>query len=230
MMLGTIINIITVIAGTAVGVVFRSKMPQKIIQTVFKSLGLFTIFFGFSMALKSEEYLVMIFSLAIGAIIGEGIDLEKYLDNFSESIKKRTKQTGTKFNEGLITAFLLFCTGPMTILGAIEDGLGNPPNLLYMKSVLDGFASVALAAALGIGVGFSIIPLFIYQGGLTLLAVFLGNFLPEIIIMQITAIGGILLIGMAINMLEIGKVKVVNMLPALVLMPLISYVVDLKLF
>lgn len=226
-MFGTIVNVITIIIGTSIGVLFKRKLPEKIIHIIFQALGLFTLFFGIAMSLKSENYLVIIFSLALGAIIGQLIDIEKYITKLSEKIKKRAKVDSSTFNEGLITAFLLFCTGPMTILGAIDEGLRSNSELLLTKAVLDGFASIALASALGIGVGVAIIPLFIYQSSITLAAIFLGNFLPENLIIEISAIGGILLIGMAINMLEIKNIKVINMLPAIVIMPVLSYFISI---
>jgi len=121
-----------------------------------------------------------------------------------------------KFTEGLVTAFLLWCMGSMTILGAMEEGFGNHPNLLLAKSVLDGFSSIALSASMGIGVMFAAIPLLIYQGGLTLLASLLGDFVSDAVIAEITAAGGLLLIGLGIDILEIKKLKILNMLPALV--------------
>ncbi len=225
-MIGTIINVITVILGTSIGVLFRSKLPEKVIKIIFQALGLFTLVFGIAMSLKSSNYLVMVFSLALGAIIGEMLDIEKWVNRMSEKVKKKAKIEGSSFNEGLITAFLLFCTGPMTILGAMDEGLRSDYNLLLTKSVLDGFASMALASALGIGVGFSIIPLFLYQASLTIAAMFLGNFLPDNLIIEISAIGGILLIGMAFNMLEIKQIKVINLLPAIIIMPILAYLVS----
>ncbi len=225
-MIGTIINVVTVLIGTLIGVLFKSKLPEKLVKIIFQALGLFTLFFGIANSLKSENYLVIIFSLVLGAIVGQTIDIERYLTIFSEKVKQKANLNSSTFNEGLITAFLLFCTGPMTILGAIDEGLRANSDLLLMKSVLDGFAAVALASALGIGVGFSIVPLFLYQAALTLAAMFLGNFLPENIINEIAAIGGILLIGMGINMLEIKNIKVINLLPAIIIMPILAYLVS----
>ena len=225
-MLGTLVNVGTVIIGTFIGISFRSKLPDKVLKIIFQSLGLFTLAFGIAMSLKSENYLVIVFSLVIGGIIGQIIDIEAFLNKVSDKVQKKAKLESSTFNEGLITAFLLFCTGPMTILGAIDEGLRSNSDLLLMKSVLDGFAAIALTSALGIGVGFSIIPLFLYQGALTFAAMFLGNFLPESLIIEITAVGGILLIGMGINMLEIKKIKVINLLPAIIIMPILAYLVS----
>jgi len=222
-MIGTIINSAAIIAGGLIGLFFHSRLPEKITKIVFQGLGLVTLFIGFSMAIESNNYLIIISSIVIGSIIGEAIDIDKFINIIADKIKTLTKQNNNKFSEGLITAFLLYCIGSMTILGAIEEGLGNEPNLLLAKSVMDGFSSIALAAAMGIGVIFSIIPLIIYQGGLTLLAAYAGDYFSSIIITELTSVGGILLIGLGISILEIKKIKVVNMLPALLVVVILAW-------
>jgi len=151
------------------------------------------------------------------------LDLEKMIDVLAEKMKKKIKIKDEKFSEGLLTAFLLFCMGSMTILGAFEEGMKNDPSLLITKAVMDGFAAIALASAFGIGVGFSVVPLLIYQGGLTLFAGYLGGFFSEVMISELTAVGGTLLIGLGINILEIKKIKIFNILPALILVVLFSW-------
>jgi len=214
-MLGTIVNVGTVLLGSALGLLLHRHLPEKITKIVFQGIGLFTLFLGFSMATKTSNFLIMIFSIVLGSIIGQLLSIDTALDNFSNRLKNRVGSENDKFSEGLITAFLLFCMGSMTILGAFEEGLGNPPNLLYAKSMLDGFSSIALSAGLGIGVIFSAIPLLIYQGGLTLFAGWLGEFFSEIVINEMSAVGGLMLIGLGINILEIKRIKVINMLPGL---------------
>ncbi len=216
-MTGTFLNVITVLIGSAIGMLLKSKLPERLTKTVFQSLGLFTLALGFIMALKAGDYLIIVFSLVIGAIIGEILDLEKMINHLAGKMKKKIKIKDEKFSEGLLTAFLLFCMGSMTILGAFDEGMKGDPTLLITKSVMDGFAAMALASAFGIGVGFSVIPLLIYQGGLTIFASYLGGFFSEIMINELTAVGGILLIGLGINILEIKKIKIFNILPALVL-------------
>lgn len=216
-MIGTLINVSTVIAGTAIGMLLKSKLPDKLIKTVFQAIGLFTLALGVMMSLKINNFLVVVFSLVLGAIIGELIDLEESMTKFSDSLKKKVKVGGERFSEGLLTAFLLFCMGSMTILGAFDEGMKGDTTLLITKSVMDGFAAIALSSALGIGVGFSIVPLLIYQGGLTIFAGYLGEFFSETMINEMTAVGGILLIGLGINILEIKKMKIFNILPALLL-------------
>ena len=221
-MLGTIINILTVTAGSFVGILIHKRLPGKIITIAFQGIGLFTIVLGLSMALKTTSYLFMVISIVSGAILGELIDIDRHFTRLSEFLKKKLKFKNEKFSEGFITAFLLFCMGSMTIIGAIEEGLGGTPELLLAKSVLDGTAAVALAATLGIGVLFSIVPLFIYQGGLTLLAGLIGPFFSDLIILELSAVGGIMLIGLGLNILELKKIKIMNMLPALIIIVILT--------
>lgn len=214
-MTGTLVNVATVLLGSILGIILKSRLPEKLTKTVFQALGLFTLALGFIMAIKAQNYLVIVFSLVLGAIIGELIDLELITDQFSEKIKNKIKIKDEKFSEGMLTAFLLFCMGSMTILGAFDEGMKGDTTLLITKSVMDGFAAMALASAFGVGVSFSVIPLLIYQGGLTIFAAYLGKFFSELMITEMTALGGILLIGLGINILEIKKIKIFNILPAL---------------
>jgi hypothetical protein len=215
-MIGTLINAGTVIVGSCLGLWLHTRLPRRITVIAFQVIGLFTLFVGFSMALKTANFLIMIFSGVIGAIIGELCKIDLGIDRFGEGIKVHLKSQNDKFSEGFVTAFLLFCMGSMTILGAFEEGLGDKPNLLLAKSLLDGFSSMALAAGLGVGVLLAVIPLLIYQGGLTLLAGLLGNVLTAPVVNEMTAVGGLLLIGLGLTILEIKTIKVINMLPALV--------------
>ncbi len=221
---GTLINAGTVILGSIIGLILHRRLPEKITTIVFQGIGLFTLFLGFTMAAKTNHYLIMIFSIVIGSIIGQLLSIDSALDRFSNYLKQKVRSDNDKFTDGLITAFLLFCMGSMTILGAFEEGLGGRPNLLLSKSILDGFSSVVLSAGLGIGVIFSVIPLLIYQGGLTLFAGWLGEFFNEIVINEMSAVGGLILIGLGINILEIKKIKVVNMLPGLVIAVILAYI------
>ncbi|MBU4446595.1 MAG: DUF554 domain-containing protein [Candidatus Marinimicrobia bacterium] len=223
-MLGTIVNAGTVILGSIIGLMLHKRLPEKITTIVFQGIGLFTLFLGFTMAAKTNHYLIMIFSIVIGSIIGQLLSIDSALDRFSDYLKQKVRSDNDKFTDGLITAFLLFCMGSMTILGAFEEGLGGRPNLLLSKSMLDGFSSVALSAGLGIGVIFSVIPLLIYQGGLTLFAGWLGEFFNEIVIDEMSAVGGLILIGLGINILEIKEIKVVNMLPGLLVAVILAYI------
>jgi uncharacterized protein len=222
-MLGTIINVAAVIGGTTIGVLIQTRLPKRVIEIVFQVMGLFTLMLGFMMALKMQHFMIGIVSLVLGSIIGELIGLEKYMNRFSAWIKRKVKIKNDKFSDGFVTAFLLYCMGSLTILAAIEEGIKSDLDLMLMKSLMDGVSSVALASALGIGVGFSAIPLLIYQGGLTLLAGSVASFFTDPIINELSAVGGILLIGLGINILEIKKLRILNMIPALIIVVILTY-------
>ena len=217
------INTATVMAGSLVGLLIHSKLPPRIIAITFQGIGLFTVFIGFFMAQKTQNPLVMILSIVLGAILGEGIDLGKYLERFSAFLKTNVRSSDERFSEGLMTAFLLFCMGSMTIMGAIEEGMGQPPKLFFAKSVLDGFSAIALSTTFGVGVLCSALPLLIYQGGLTLLFAGVLHNLPAAVIGEISAVGGLLLIGLGLTILEIKTIKILNMLPALLIAGILAY-------
>lgn len=222
-MQGTLINAGAVVAGSLLGLMLNKKMPKRISSIAFQGIGLFTLFLGVKMACEAKQILLMIFSIVSGSILGELIDIDKYLSKFSEFLRHKLKSSNTKFSEGLITSFILFCVGSLTILGAIEEGLGNEPTLLMAKSVLDGFSSIALASTLGIGVLFSAIPLLIFQGSITVFAGILQNFLNEAVVTELSAVGGLLLIGLSLTLLDIKKIKVTNMLPSLIIIVVLAY-------
>ena len=227
MPLGTIINVLAVILGSFLGLCLKSRIPPKIHQRVFQGIGLATLLIGLQMALKVENLILLIFSILFGAIVGEALDLEKRLDTLAEILKKKLKSQSSSFTQGLITAFLIFCIGSLTILGALDEGIRGDHTLLLAKSTLDGFTSIALAATYGLGVMFSVIPMLIYQGTITLLARQFQNLFTPILINQLTAVGGILILGLGLNLLEIKQIKVTNMLPALLFVfafkPLLSH-------
>ena len=223
-MIGTLINFCTVIIGSLIGLKIKNKLPNRIIKTVIQSIGLFTIFIGIYMAIKTSNILIIIISIFIGSIIGELINIEKYINKFAEKLKDKISIKNEKFSEGFITAFLLYCIGSMTIIGAIEEGLlGRTSNILISKSILDGFSSIILASTMGIGVLFSAFPLLVFQGGLTIFAGSLKNIFTEIMINETTAVGGLILIGLGINILEIKKINIINMLPSLIIVIILSF-------
>ncbi|MGD2247376.1 MAG: DUF554 domain-containing protein [Candidatus Methanofastidiosia archaeon] len=223
-MQGTLVNVAAVIIGSVIGVVIHSKLPKRIIDITFQGIGLFTLVLGISMAVKTSNFLLMIVSIVTGSVIGELLDIEKAVNIFSEKIKSKAKLKDDTFSEGFITASLLYCTGSMAILGAIEDGLKGEPHLLLAKSVLDGVTSIILASSLGVGVLFSAVPLLVYQGGITICAGLLQPVFTEGIITELTAVGGLLLVGLGITLLEIKQVKIMNMLPSLVVVIILAYV------
>lgn len=233
-MIGTLANTGAIIVGSAVGMMIHSRLPQKMVNIVFQGIGLFTFVIGISMSLRSSNMILIIVSIVAGSLIGQGIDIDKYLRRFADYLQRKGKQiettqstdktdTANRFNEGFITATMLFCVGSMSILGSIEDGMGQSPNLLLTKSIMDGISSIALASSFGICILFSSIPVLIYQGGLTLFAAFIMRYMSEAMIADLTAVGGILLIGLAINILKIKEINVTNMLPSLLIIVILSW-------
>lgn len=225
---GTLFNVFTVVVGSLLGLLIRSRLPKGMTALVFQALGLFTLFLGVYLGFKTEgNWLVIVFSLVLGSIAGYSLKLDSRINSFGDFLKNKFKSDNAQFTEGLVTAFLLFCVGPMAIMGAIEDGLGRSWNLLFTKSVMDGFSSMALASGFGAGVLLSVVPMFLFQGSISLFAIYLEPFLSESMINELTAVGGILLIGLAFNILEVKKVGVLNMLPALLFVPLMIWLTDL---
>ncbi len=222
---GTLANVGTVLVGGTVGILLRGKMPENCRTIVFQGLGLCTLVIGMSMALKVQSPLPMIFSVVFGGIIGELAKLEDQFQKGATWLKNKLKSDNAMFTDGMIMAFLIFCVGPMTILGSFDEGLRQDPTLLYTKSMLDGFAAIALAATYGFGVVCSVIPLLIYQLALTFFAASLQSIFTEPIIAQLTATGGILILGIGINLLDIKAIRIANLLPALVLVVLLSMII-----
>jgi uncharacterized protein len=216
MPIGTLVNVLTVVLGSTIGLLLRKNFPKNIQAIIFECVGLATLVLGMQMALQVENFLILIFSLILGGILGELMHLQAWMERWGDTLKTKIKVKDARFTEGLITAFLIFCVGSMTIMGALNEGLSGDRELLLIKSILDGFTSIALASVYGLGVLFSIVPLFLLQAGLTLLAVPLQGLLSAMIINQLTAVGGTLILGIGLSLLELKRVKTVNMLPGLV--------------
>lgn len=214
----TFYNVLFVLIGGSLGLLLQSVLTDEIQEMVLQAVGLGTILIGIKMALRLPNgyMLIFIFSMIIGGVFGEIIHLDDFLNGLSTQLKDIAGSEDSQFTEGLITAFLLFCVGSMTIVGAIEEGLKGDRNLLYVKTTLDGFTSIALAATYGVGVLFSVIPLLLVQGGLTLLARSLRSFFNEEVLDLISAVGGILIIGISIKLLKLGNINLENLLPAIV--------------
>ncbi len=223
-MIGTIINSIAIILGCFVGLLLKGYFPERISIILFQGIGLITLTLGVQMAILAKDILLIILSLLMGGIIGEMIDIEKRLDNVGNKIKLLFKQQKGKerFTEGFITASLLYCVGSMAVMGAIEEGINGNPGILLAKSALDGISSIIFASSLGIGVLFSAIPVFLYQGTITKVAFFVKNWITADIINEMTAVGGILIIGLSLNILELKKIKTANLLPSLLIIILLT--------
>ncbi len=226
-MKGTIVNVITVIIGSALGMILQGRLSERFKEIVLQAIGLFTILIGITMVGKSQNFIEIFISLILGGLTGEALRLDTGLNNLMERVKKRISPNSPHFVEGFITATLVFCVGAMTVVGSIQEGLTGDATLLYTKSIMDGITSLTLASGLGIGVMMSAISVFLIQGGLTLLGSRLQFLTQEIYINNLTGLGGILIIGIGFELLSIKKIKVLNLLPSLVYLPIILYLAQL---
>lgn len=224
-MLGTWVNTLTVLAGSLIGMAIGNRLPERIRKIVFTALALMTLGIGVSMVIRGSRPLIIIGSIVLGGIIGELIDIERQLERFASWLQTRVRVGGGNFVRGFVTASLLFCVGPMTVVGSIQDGLSGDSTILVTKAIMDGFASVALAATTGIGVMFSTITVLVVQGGLSLLGKSLSALTEPQALDQLTGVGGLLIIALAIRMLEIKDIRVGNLLPALVIVALLVVLV-----
>jgi uncharacterized membrane protein YqgA involved in biofilm formation len=213
---GTIANVATVIVGGLLGCIAGSRLGRRFSEAAFRGIGLFTLVIGMSMALRTGSFLILAFSCISGSLAGEALQVDAGLRRLGTALGRRLSFGGERFSEGMVAAFLLFCMGSMTVLGAVEEGMGRSSELLMTKALMDGFAAAIMASALGPGVIFSVIPLAIYQGGLTLIAAWAGGGLPGRVVTEVSAVGGVLLAGLGIEILGIRKMTSANMLPALV--------------
>jgi uncharacterized protein len=229
--MGTILNVITILVGGGLGIAFGLRLPIRVRETVLHGLGLFTIVIGLQMTLQSKNMLIVLCALLVGGVLGEWLNIDEALKRLGAWLEQRFagKDGGNgKFIKGFVTAALVFNIGPLAILGSIRDGLSHDIQLLAIKSVLDGFAAFAFASTLGIGVLFSALTVAIYQGVITLLAVQAQSLLTDPMIAEMTATGGILIMGIGISsLLEIKQIRVGNFLPALVIAPLVVAVLPL---
>jgi len=221
-LLGTIVNAVAIIAGSLLGLLFRGGIPKKFSVTMMQAISLAVLLIGFKMALKTDAILLVIFSLVIGSLIGEFIDIESRLERLGKRLETRFSKPGSGIAKGFVVASLVFCVGSMAIVGALESGLSGNHQTLFAKSALDGLFSIIFASSFGIGVLFSSVSVFIYQGIITLTSSLMKPFLIPAVINQMSAVGGILIMAIGINLLEIQKIKVGNMLPA-IFIPLVYY-------
>ena len=231
-MTGTFINVIAILIGSFIGMLCGPRLSDRLKSALLSIMGIFTAAVGMEMFLKTENMLIVLGALVLGTVLGEWLKIEDWLQNLGVWIEKRiagsSEGTSGRFVRGFLAASVLYCTGPMAVLGSISDGLTGDYLTLSIKSVLDGFLSIAFSSALGIGVAFSALPVFSYQGTITLLAAQLNAIVSPAMMNEMTATGGILLIGIGISsMLELKKIRVGNVLPALAIAPAIVYVLSL---
>jgi len=221
-MTGTMINMITVLLGSCLGILLGKHLPERIRETVMHGLGLLVLVIGIQMALKTNNILILMGSIIMGGILGEWINIQQRLDRIGQNLQARFGKDGNnRFSEGFVTASLVFCVGPMTFLGALQDGLTGNYELLAIKAMLDGFASLAFSAVFGIGVLFSIGTIFIIQGSISLGANLIDGLLTTPMIDEMTATGGLMIIGIGFALLNLLHLRTANYLPALVIAPIL---------
>jgi len=239
-MIGTLLNVFTVALGSALGLLIGGRLPERIQSSVVTGLGLVTLVVGIDNALQTGNIILPLLSIGSGVIVGELLDLDGKLQAFGGWLQRRFGGSAeeepaadaasdeldarTRFITGFVTASLVFCVGPLTFLGSIQDGMTGDYQLLAIKSVLDGFAALAFASAMGIGVAFSIITVLVLQGGLALLGALAGGFMSDPMITEMTATGGLVLIGLSLVLLDVKKPRMANFLPALIIAPLLVLV------
>jgi uncharacterized membrane protein YqgA involved in biofilm formation len=234
---GTLLNAVAVLLGATIGLLLGARMPARIHQTLTDGLGLFTIAIGMALtiqllldeSLPTGSDLIVLASLLIGAVAGELLRLSDRLDALGDWFQRRLARGDepSRISEGFVTASLVFCVGPLTILGSIQNGLTGDVQLLAVKSLLDGFAAIAFAAALGAGVYLSIFTILAVQGGISLVAYLFGTGLDPVIVSVATGVGGLMLLGVGLRLLELRQVRVANFLPALVVAPILVSLVRL---
>ena len=234
-MIATIINVLLVLVGSMLGIFFRNKISARFASAITVALGLCVLGIGISSMIRTENTLCVIVCMVVGTLLGEGLNLEKRMDGMGEALRRRlVKGDGnSRFVEGFVTASVLFCVGAMAINGAMEAGMLGKYDILISKGVIDGVTAITFAAAMGVGVAFSIVPILLYQGGLTILFSFVGQAIPPAVILEMSAVGGTIIVGIGVNMLGLPKEKlrVGNMLPAIFLpivyIPLVNWIIGL---
>ncbi|WP_312701096.1 DUF554 domain-containing protein [Sedimentibacter sp.] len=222
-MLGTIVNAAAVAVGGLIGIFFKNVIPEKLTEAMLKAAGVTVIAVGIKMSLIGENMILLIMSVIIGAGIGELINIEGRLDRLGELVESKIKNNNNNITLGFVTCTLLYCVGSMSIVGAIQSGLTGNHEILFSKAILDGIVAATMAVSLGAGVVLSSLSVLIYQGIITILAQFMQSLLSDVVVTEMTAIGGVLIMAIGLNFLEIKRIKVGNMLPAIFL-PILYYI------
>ena len=222
-MIATIVNMVAVLIGGSVGLLLKKGLPEKLSDSIMKGLGLCTLYLGISGSLKGQNSLILIISMVVGIVIGEILDLDDKVNRLVKFVEKKFQKEGnTKVSiaEGFVSASLLFCVGAMAIVGSLQAGLAGDYEMLYNKSMLDGVAAIIFASSFGVGVLLSAFFVFAYQGTITLLAQWIAPFLTDVVIAEMTCVGSVIIIGIALNMIGLTKFKLMNYVPA-VFIPII---------
>ena len=220
-MFAVIVNVITVIVGSTVGLLCKKGIPKRLSDAVMLGIGLCTLYIGISGTLKGENTIVLILSMVLGAIIGTGLDIDGCINRLGKWIENKFSHQGEKVSiaQGFVTACLLFCIGAMTIVGSLNAGLKGDHEMILTKSLLDFISSIMLSATLGVGVLFSAVFVLVFQGGIVLLAQYLAPFLSEAVVNELTCAGSLMILALGLNIIGVTKIKVINFIPALLIVP-----------
>lgn len=228
-MVATFVNCGVIIVGCIIGLFIKGGIPERFNKIIMNGLALCAMFIGFSGALEGNNTIITIVSMAVGALIGELINIDKWLNKLGETIQKKLDKGNGKESriaEGFVNASLLFCVGAMSIVGALQAGLAGNYDTIYAKTVLDGVSSIIFSASMGIGVIFSSVTVLLYQGGITLCASFLSGILSQVVIAEMTAVGSLMIVGLGLNLLEVTDIKIANLLPG-ILVPVVLGLIGL---
>ncbi|MDP4173792.1 MAG: DUF554 domain-containing protein [Bacteroidota bacterium] len=228
-MFGTTVNALAIASGSILGLIFKNSVLKKYNSTVMHALGLAVMLIGLKSAFKTENILLLISSLAIGSVIGELLRIEDRLENMGKFIETKFSRNSQGVAEGFVTASLVYCVGSMAVIGSLESGLTGNHQTLFAKSVIDGISSVIFASSLGIGVIFSSVSVFLYQGFITISSSSIKDYLTPSVVTEMSAIGGLLIAAIGLKMLEIKSLKIGNMLPSIII-PLVYYIFKLLIF
>lgn len=226
-MIATLINSGVIIVGCIIGFFIKGGIPERFNKTIMNGLALCALFIGFSGALEGKNMIITIISMAVGALIGELIDIDRWINKLGAFLQSKFNKGNRKENriaEGFVTSSLLFCVGAMSIVGALQAGLSGNYDTIYAKTVLDGVSSIIFSASMGIGVMFSSITVLIYQGGITLCASYLSGILSQPVIAEMTAVGSLMIMGLGLNLLEASNIKIANLLPGILIPVLLGLV------
>lgn len=230
-MLGVIVNTLTVAVGSIIGLLAKKAIPNNWTDFIIGGMALCTMYIGISGAFEGQNTLIAVISMAVGAVIGIAIDIDKRVNNFAEKIEKRfikDESSAGSFAEGFVTTSMLFCVGAMTVVGSLQAGLLGDNTMLFTKATMDGIGAIFFAASLGFGVLASSVFIFVFQGAIVLLAQFVQPFLSDAVIAEMTCTGSLLLIGIAFNLMGIAKLKIMNYMPAIfipiALVPLFDWI------
>lgn len=223
-MLGTIVNSLAIIVGGLVGFFFKNIIPQKLSDSLLKASAMAVLAVGIKLSMQGDNLSLLIIAIILGTFIGELINIEDKLDNLGMILESKFKNKESNITQGFVSCTLVYCVGSMAIVGSIQSGLTGNHQILFSKALLDGIISITMAATMGIGVVFSSISVFIYQGSITILAQFLQSILSDVVVSEMTSIGGVMIMAIGLNFLEIKRIKVGNMIPA-VFIPILYFMI-----